>query len=157
MRTKNLLLVALGLVVSLTVSAQGMGNGKCDGTGKGEGKGMCKEHKMKTPEERAEKQTTWMVKDLNLTDDQKAKVETINLDYAKKAEAHRQEMKAEKEKFRATQKAGKDAELKAVLSPEQFAKFDSTRTERQKRHDAKKCHKGKKGHKGEKGKGCCNK
>ncbi len=166
MRTKNLLLVALGLVVSLTVSAQGMGSGNgkgnCDGTGKGEGKGMRKEHKMKTPEERAAKQTTWMVKDLGLTDEQKTKVEAINLEYAKKADAHHKEMKAdaektkadkktEREKFRAEQQAGKDAELKKVLSPDQFAKFDSTRTERQKKHDAKKCHKG------EKGKKCCNK
>jgi Spy/CpxP family protein refolding chaperone len=72
----------------------------------------------KTPEERAENQTHWMQKNLNLNNDQARKVHDIILKYASQAEdAPRGQ--------RQTIMANKDADLKSVLSADQFQQYQA--------------------------------
>lgn len=85
-----------------------------------------------TPEQRADMQTQRLTKELTLTADQSTKVRTIALAENQELQALRakfssagsrqgagQEMKAIREKY--------DAQLKAVLTPEQVTKFDQMR------------------------------
>lgn len=70
---------------------------------------------MPTAEERAGKHTEMMTKKMGLTDDQTKKVGDINLKFAKKMD----EMKKMMEKA----KSAKDAEMQAVLTPEQYKQY----------------------------------
>jgi hypothetical protein len=87
-----------------------------------------------TPEQRAQMQTGRMTTELKLNTEQAAKVETINLKFAEQAEALRAEREAARE---AMHKEGKgqamrdahEAELKGVLTEEQFAKWKAKREE----------------------------
>ncbi|MCD7971198.1 MAG: DUF4890 domain-containing protein [Candidatus Azobacteroides sp.] len=84
-------------------------------------------------EDMAKKQTERMAEKLSLTNDQKAKIETINLKYAKQHEASRNSQKSEKDAMRAEMKKvkeAKDAELKAVLTDEQYTKYQQDRPEK---------------------------
>lgn len=79
------------------------------------------------PAERAKQQTERMTKELGLNVDQAAKVEAINAKYAEKAEAMRADRK---EKMAETKGKGSElndarmAELKGVLTTEQYAKWE---------------------------------
>lgn len=85
---------------------------------------------MRSAEEMAKQQTEHMKKSLGLTEDQAAKVEAINLKYAKQREAARETV-AEKREEKRTQMTEKmeaqNNELKAVLTEEQFQKLESQR------------------------------
>jgi|GEM_PF-1487086 len=70
---------------------------------------------MPTAEERASKQTEMMKTKMGLTDDQAKKVADINLKFAKKMD----EMKKMMEKA----KSAKDADMQAVLTPEQYKQY----------------------------------
>jgi len=82
---------------------------------------------MLTPDQRAEKRTEMMQKNLALTDDQVPKVKQINLDFETQKDAllknttdpteRRTQMKALRDK--------QDADLKAVLTPDQYTKMQS--------------------------------
>ncbi|MCB0764398.1 MAG: hypothetical protein R2815_05250 [Flavobacteriales bacterium] len=81
----------------------------------------------KTPEQHAKDRTERMTKELGLSAEQQAKVEAINLNYAKQAEALRAERRAEREAMKKEgQGKGKEmmeahrAEMKGVLSTEQY-------------------------------------
>ena len=76
-----------------------------------------------SPEEMAKRQTEQMIEKLSLTDDQKVKVEAINLKYAKiqseMMQADQGDRQARQGEMRKNREA-KDAELKEVLTPEQY-------------------------------------
>ena len=79
----------------------------------------------KTPEERARFQTEWMNRKLGLNETQQNQVETINLKYAQKNEPvlKSKERRITKLKKLKSIQGEKDAELKTVLSPEQYEKY----------------------------------
>lgn len=94
-----------------------------------------------TAEERAQKWTDWMKKELTLTAEQEPKIHAINLKYADQVDDIKAEEGDRRSKFkevRATNKA-KDEELKAVLTPEQFTKYTEKKQEsRQKMRENRK-------------------
>ncbi|HRF79144.1 MAG TPA: hypothetical protein PL070_03575 [Flavobacteriales bacterium] len=82
----------------------------------------------KSPEERAKMRTEHMAKELELTPEQKAKVEAINLKYAGKATELRKEREAERTEARKEGKAmhdAHDAEMKTVLTPDQYTRWQA--------------------------------
>jgi periplasmic protein CpxP/Spy len=84
----------------------------------------------RTPEERAQRQMVWMQQNLSLNDDQNKKVNDILLRYAKQAD---QTMNApagpEKRSARMEMQKNKDAELKGVLTGDQFQKYQAREQE----------------------------
>ncbi len=74
----------------------------------------------KTPESMAAKQTETMIKELNLSAEQGAKISQINLNYAGKMATARQQK--EKEEYKKLIQA-RDVETKAVLTPEQYTQW----------------------------------
>ncbi len=86
---------------------------------------------------RAERQTRWMTKALDLTEDQKESVYDINLKYVKLMDNARQEHAGDKDKkieaFKVIQD-DKDTELQGVLSEDQFITYK----EKQKKHREKR-------------------
>ncbi len=81
-----------------------------------------KEYKEMTVEERAQKRTDQMTKNLELTEDQAKKVYEINLEHAKKMEELRKQKKAQNDKTK--------AELDKVLTDEQKKKAEELKKER---------------------------
>ena len=99
----------------------------------------------KTPEERAKHRTEVMTKELGLDAEQIAKVSTINLNFAR----YMGEVKAIKDeearKGRAAAlKSKRDAQLKEVLSAEQYTTMEALRDK--KKDDNKDKKEGKKAH-----------
>jgi periplasmic protein CpxP/Spy len=94
--------------------------------------------KERTPEEKADMQVKRMTQDLALNSDQAAKVKIIVLDRIQKSEAVKQkyfsdaERKAMQQEMK-TLRDQKENELKAVLTPEQYAKHQQLREEHKKR------------------------
>jgi len=90
----------------------------------------------KTPEERAEIMTLRMKKNLNLSDEQVAKVKAENLAFLQKQEAHRLELKEIHEKRKQLRSEHLN-NLKTVLTPEQQEKakelMDERKSKRKKR------------------------
>jgi Spy/CpxP family protein refolding chaperone len=88
----------------------------------------------------AKKQTEQMTKNLSLTDDQKAKVDAINLKYAKKQEeafkSSKEDREAKREEMKKTRDA-KDSELKAVLTADQYTKYQQIREEQKNKRGEK--------------------
>lgn len=90
------------------------------------------------PDKRAEKMTQRMRDQLNLSDDQTARLKDINLDFAKKMQAQREQNKDGQQPDKTAMKKLKDdhrAALKQVLNEEQFKQWEQT-TDRRK-HDRK--------------------
>ena len=83
----------------------------------------------KTPEERAEIMTSRMKKNLNLSDEQVAKVKAENLAFFQKQEAHQQELKAIQEKGKQIRNEHFD-NLKSILTPKQQEKAKELMDER---------------------------
>lgn len=86
-----------------------------------------------TPEERAERQTADLKEKLTLSEAQAAKVKAVNLKYAEKMEAMRQDTTSGREAMRAkmqTLRAEKQAEIKPFLTAEQFAQYEKMEAER---------------------------
>ncbi len=93
------------------------------------------------PEKMAEKQTTRMVEKLSLDEKQVEQVKAINLKYAQQQKAAKEKEKAERETKKAErQKAqeAKMAELKKVLTTEQFAKLEQAQEKRGARKGSRK-------------------
>ena len=102
-----------------------------------------------TPEERAAKRVEMMKKSLNLTDEQAAKIQELQTrlfqdmkqgDKAGKAgreemkakkEANSKEMKANREEMKAKKEAY-EAQLKTILTPEQYQQYQEQRKSMQK-------------------------
>lgn len=97
---KMVLLMGWMVLAGASVSAQSCGaNCKKDG-------------KRLSATEMAEKRTARMTEALSLTAEQQEQVKQFNLEHARKMEARRAEMEAEKK------------ELQKILTPEQFAKWE---------------------------------
>jgi len=102
---------------------------------------QAQDKERKTPQERAQIRTERLAKELELTPDQKAKVEAINLKFADQAEAVRAEREAERAEMRKEGKAVRDAhdaEMKAVLTPAQYAKWTAKKQEAKAKHVEKR-------------------
>lgn len=97
--------------------------------GYGKATGQDKEHM--PPEERATKLTSWMKTNLQLTDDQVAKVGEINLKYANKNEALRNSPEPGREKLKKLKSfdQDKDNELKTLLTDEQYKTYQAKKEE----------------------------
>jgi len=81
-----------------------------------------------TPEERATRQTQMMVKELGLNADQEAKVKALNLKRLTQIDALRESKEAERKVDRnqaQTIRKNWNTELKSVLTPEQYTKFEA--------------------------------
>jgi len=106
-----------------------------------------------TPEQRAEKAATALQTILNLTADQKQKVQALELERIKKNDEFRkkddQEMKAKMEERKTFMKASKD-KMDAILTPEQKKTLDASRDEMRDKMKDRKGGKGPRGHKGPK-------
>jgi Spy/CpxP family protein refolding chaperone len=92
------------------------------------------DHKKLSAEERAVKQTEWMTEKLDLTGEQQVKVKEVNVKYAEQMEsqrkANKEGAKKSKEEIKAQIKSlreAKNAELKAILTPEQLEKLKTLR------------------------------
>ncbi len=114
MKTKmKLLLMVLLMGTTMSLSAQGQ--------------------KTLTSEDKAKKETEKMTKDLSLTSDQQAKIQAINLKYAKQRDEVMSKQKAEgkmtdAEKQQVKENAQKsvsaqEAEFKSVLTADQYQKY----------------------------------
>ncbi|MBL7953250.1 MAG: hypothetical protein JNM62_16200 [Flavobacteriales bacterium] len=89
---------------------------------------QAQDKERKTPEERARMRTEHMTKDLGLSAEQATKVQAINLKYADQGEELRKEREADRAEARNDGKAlhdAHDAEMKAVLTPEQYGKWQA--------------------------------
>lgn len=87
----------------------------------------------KTPEQRAKQRTERLTTVLELTPEQAAKVEALNLKQAQEMESRRKAHEARHEAMRSEMKAKReahDAEMKAILTPEQYAKWQALRPEK---------------------------
>lgn len=77
------------------------------------------------PEKAAGKQTEWMKTELSLSDEQTAKVETINLNYSKKKKELREQMRQQMKSL----EQEKQKELSDVLTKEQLEKYETRKAE----------------------------
>lgn len=94
-----------------------------------------------TPEERAEKRTEHMKKELNLSEEQTKEIKALNVSHMKEMEEIRKEMK----RLKAEAKAKKEAhheKVSEVLTDEQRDKHEAKMAEHKKRHAMRKrqCH-----------------
>ena len=85
----------------------------------------------KTPEQRAEQQTSLMKKSLNPDDAQLEKIKAINLKYAYKFDPILKSEDNKMSKFKQARELqqAKEAELKAVFTPEQYKKYEEMKKE----------------------------
>jgi periplasmic protein CpxP/Spy len=93
----------------------------------------------KSPQERAEQQTARLTKELSLTPEQATKVKAILATKGAEMDSVRAKKMAggDKKEMHADRNAARektDAELKAVLTPEQYTKFQAMMQERKDKH-----------------------
>jgi hypothetical protein len=99
-----------------------------------------------TPEERATRITEWMKTNLQLNNDQATQVQNINLKYANKTQGLQTQSMSRKQKMQTLKDndKAKDAELKNVLTADQYsayqAKKDEIRKQMKERMREKKTH-----------------
>ena len=84
-----------------------------------------------TPEERAEKLTTWMTEKLFLTENQIEEVTPLNLEYAKKAEEIKNSSDSRMSKFKELKslEEEKDKKLKNIFTESQFKTYNDKKKE----------------------------
>ncbi len=85
-----------------------------------------------TPEQRAERQTAQMKKQLTLTAEQETSITAINLKYAQQNQKMMASGDRNPEAMKQSMEA-KDGELKAVLTKEQYTQYETMRDEQRKR------------------------
>ena len=83
--------------------------------------GMAGEHP--TPQQRADKQTEKLTKQLGLSEEQAEEVNAIALEAANKIQPLQEQRKALKTEIKAIQ-ADKKEQIKEVLTPEQLAEYE---------------------------------
>lgn len=134
---KKLLVTAVLLVGFLTFAQEKEAQ-------KGDRKAKMENRESLSPEQQAELQVKRMTLDLDLNSKQQAEVKKIALENAKKREAKKAEWKANKDAGKSLTKDEKfakqnqmldnqiahKAEMKKILTPEQFAKWESKQAER---------------------------
>jgi len=125
------LILALALVVGLTTLAQ-------------EKRGPIGAGDKLTPEQRTEKHLEKMTKDLSLNETQKNQIKELLVKGADERKAHQEERKErkangvkptveEREAFKAKMEEKRDfmnAEMKKILTPEQFVKWEEKKEDR---------------------------
>jgi hypothetical protein len=86
---------------------------------------------LKTPESRAASLTDKMKTNLSLTDAQYPQVQALNLKYAQKNDSLFKSPGDRASKFQAmkTTNSAKDDEMKAILTPDQFTKYQAMQQE----------------------------
>lgn len=90
-----------------------------------------------SPEERADKMTAKMKKELNLSDDQEIKAKQANLEFAQQQEALRLKSEAIREERKSLMEAHK-TKMKDILTPEQQQKAEQLMKERQEKRKEKR-------------------
>ncbi|MBP1613697.1 MAG: hypothetical protein H6Q13_1145 [Bacteroidetes bacterium] len=99
--------------------------------------GPRKEGKMKMdPKERAEKMTERMAKEYSLNEAQKKQLLDVNLALNEKMAKKAEDKKAEKEQMHKEMKANRDAydaQLKKIMTKEQYASYVKNQAEHQKK------------------------
>ena len=106
----------------------------------------AQQKELAAPAERAAKVTEWMKTNLQLNDDQATQVQTINLKYANKTQGLQTQSLSRKQKMQTLKEndKAKDAELKTVLTHDQYnsyqAKKDEVRKQMKERMREKKTH-----------------
>ncbi|MDB5274625.1 MAG: hypothetical protein JWO58_2992 [Chitinophagaceae bacterium] len=93
---------------------------------------QSQEKQQMTPEDRATKELGRLKTDLSLTTDQEAKLKPILTSYAQQEQTQRQANKEDKEAAKTKHQElqqKKDADLKAVLTPEQYQKLQDKKKE----------------------------
>jgi Spy/CpxP family protein refolding chaperone len=83
----------------------------------------------KNPEARAQRMTQMMDKKLNLTDQQEAAVQKVNMEAAKDMQGSMESMASNREKMKAVNER-REAEFKRILTPEQFASYQQVKAQR---------------------------
>ncbi len=94
-----------------------------------------------TPEERAKRLTDQQRQNLGLSDEQYKQLLEINTNHALKHEAQYQEMQKAREQRRAMAKdieASRDAEMRKVLTDEQYAKYQQNKQQRMEQAKARR-------------------
>lgn len=97
------------------------------------GAATAQDRQQRSPEEMAKARTERLTTVLELSPEQAAKVEAMHLQQAKEAQAQRAEHEAKREAKRAAmeqKRAQHEAEMKAILTPEQFVKWQALRDQR---------------------------
>jgi periplasmic protein CpxP/Spy len=151
---KLIAVLSLGMLVAGSSYAQTTTPQK-DQKPRSEYRGAKGDKARKTPEEMARMRTDKMAQKLELNASQKSQLQALNLRHAQEMKARRESYKAsgektaaDKAKIQEARKASHDkwqAELKGVLTEQQYAKYEAYRAEmQQKRADGKKDHKGQK-------------
>ena len=82
-----------------------------------------------TPEERAQFQTDYMKENLSLTGDQEKKVHDVNVKYAEKMQEAYEAPTNEQQKVKSMKRINgeKEAELKLILSADQYATYEKNK------------------------------
>ena len=82
-----------------------------------------------TPEERAQMQTDYMKETLSLSEDQEAKVHGINVKYAEKMQEVYEAPTSDEQKVKSMKRINgeKEAELKLILKPDQYATYEKNK------------------------------
>jgi len=126
MRSLHVLLGLAFIALTSTVQA-GQNNTSCISSGFSLIGIQNPQYQQMSPVERAKQETEWMKKDLVLTAQQLAKVDSINLRYAKKRSEMRSQMQGQdREAMMAKMQemqTQKEAELKPVLTEDQMKKY----------------------------------
>ncbi|GAB3636403.1 hypothetical protein GCM10027422_19930 [Hymenobacter arcticus] len=124
---KNFLLPLLAFALSATAASAQMSPGQDGG------------RPQRTPEEMASRQTQGLTKQLGLSADQSAKVQQIMLARDQEMTAMRGQMQAgtgDRKQMRDQAKTGRikyDEQIRAVLTPDQLAKYNTMQTNRRER------------------------
>ncbi len=126
----------LALVVSIgSVFAQ---QEKAKGQGKGKGK---EKNQNLTPEEKATKITNRLKTELSLTDEQVPKVNAVTLTRVKQATEAKTKTAEDKKAFGQQRKTifqSWETEMKTILTPEQFATYQTKKDAQKKKMEEKK-------------------
>jgi periplasmic protein CpxP/Spy len=82
-----------------------------------------------TPEERAQFQTDYMKESLSLKGDQETKVHDINVKYAEKIQEVYEAPTSDEQKVKSMKRINgeKEAELKLILKPDQYATYEKNK------------------------------
>ena len=123
---KKLFVISIMLVAAVSFTAAQQGQGQ---------------RQRMTPEESAKTMTERMEKALNLTADQKTKIQAIELDLAKQMNTLRQNNQGNRDAMRsAMQEIDKkrDEKYKSVLTADQFKKYLEDKEQRRKEMEARR-------------------
>lgn len=88
-----------------------------------------------TPEMQAQRMTDRMVKEYSLNEKQAKELQAANLEYTKQMQANREQAKADKKQKREEMKTKRDAreaQLKKILTEDQYTAYQKKQAEREK-------------------------